>query len=77
MATAEVEDEVLGLDPTTHLLESEITGKESGLFVPSGTMSNLISIMVHCEVILGHVPICIFMIMEAYLQLEACIQELS
>lgn len=62
MATAEVEDEVLGLDPTTHLLESEIakiTGKEAALFVPSGTMGNLISIMVHCEVrgsevILGH-----------------------
>lgn len=62
MATAEVEDEVLGLDPTTHLLESEIakiTGKEAGLFVPSGTMGNLIAIMVHCEVrgsevILGH-----------------------
>lgn len=52
MATAEVEDEVLGLDPTTHLLESEmakITGKEAALFVPSGTMGNLISVMVHCE----------------------------
>ncbi|ONK70740.1 uncharacterized protein A4U43_C04F1040 [Asparagus officinalis] len=62
MATAEVEDEVLGFDPTTHLLESEmakVTGKEAALFVPSGTMGNLISIMVHCEIrgseiILGH-----------------------
>lgn len=62
MANAEVEDEVLGLDPTTQLLESEmakITGKEAALFVPSGTMGNLISVMIHCEVrgsevILGH-----------------------
>lgn len=25
-------------------------GKDSGLFVPSGTMANLIAIMVHCEI---------------------------
>lgn len=62
MATAEVDDDVLGADPTAVLLESEVAkimGKEAGLFVPSGTMSNLISVLVHCdirgsEVILGN-----------------------
>ncbi|XWS57746.1 hypothetical protein CRYUN_Cryun09bG0199500 [Craigia yunnanensis] len=61
MATAEVDDDVLGADPTAFQLESEVAkimGKEAGLFVPSGTMSNLISVLVHCdirgsEVILG------------------------
>lgn len=61
MATAEVDDDVLGHDPTALRLETEmarITGKEAALFVPSGTMGNLISVLVHCdtrgsEVILG------------------------
>ncbi|XP_019426645.1 PREDICTED: probable low-specificity L-threonine aldolase 1 isoform X1 [Lupinus angustifolius] len=61
MAIAEVDDDVLGGDPTAIRLESEmakITGKEEALFVPSGTMGNLISVLVHCdirgsEVILG------------------------
>ncbi|XVE62738.1 hypothetical protein DITRI_Ditri06bG0143100 [Diplodiscus trichospermus] len=61
MATAEVDDDVLGADPTAFQLESEVAkimGKEAGLFVPSGTMGNLISVLVHCdtrgsEVILG------------------------
>ena len=53
-------DDVLEDDPTVKKLEyqtAELLGKESALFVPSGTMGNLISIMVHChrgsEVILG------------------------
>ncbi|KAL4190323.1 hypothetical protein AMTRI_Chr07g24150 [Amborella trichopoda] len=53
MANAEVDDDVLGFDPTAQKLETEvarIVGKEAALFVPSGTMSNLISIMVHCEI---------------------------
>ncbi|XP_010553776.1 PREDICTED: probable low-specificity L-threonine aldolase 1 isoform X2 [Tarenaya hassleriana] len=53
MARAEVDDDVLGHDPTARKLEQEmakITGKEAGLFVPSGTMGNLISVMAHCEV---------------------------
>lgn len=53
MADAEVDDDVLCYDPTAHRLETEvakITGKEAGLFVPSGTMGNLISVLVHCEV---------------------------
>lgn len=53
MADAEVDDDVLCCDPTAQRLETEvakITGKEAGLFVPSGTMGNLISVLVHCEV---------------------------
>jgi threonine aldolase len=61
MANAEVDDDVLGHDPSALRLETEmakIMGKEAALFVPSGTMSNLISVLVHCnirgsEVILG------------------------
>lgn len=61
MANAEVDDDVLGADPTAFRLESEMAklmGKEAALFVPSGTMGNLISVLVHCdirgsEVILG------------------------
>ena len=29
---------------------AKLMGKEAGLFVPSGTMGNLISVLVHCEV---------------------------
>ncbi|GMP22201.1 hypothetical protein CsSME_00000322 [Camellia sinensis var. sinensis] len=53
MANAKVDDDVLGCDPTAFRLEAElatITGKEAALFVPSGTMGNLISVLVHCEV---------------------------
>ncbi|CAA6655283.1 unnamed protein product [Spirodela intermedia] len=53
MAGAEVDDDVLGSDPTARRLEEEMarmTGKEAALFVPSGTMGNLISVLVHCEV---------------------------
>lgn len=62
MAVAEVDDDVLCYDPTAFRLEKEmakIMDKEAALFVPSGTMGNLISVLVHCdvrgsEVILGH-----------------------
>ncbi|KAK6915343.1 Aromatic amino acid beta-eliminating lyase/threonine aldolase [Dillenia turbinata] len=53
MAAAEVDDDIAGHDPTALLFETEmakIMGKEAGLFVPSGTMGNLISVLVHCEV---------------------------
>lgn len=53
MASAEVDDDVLGVDPTVEQLQKQmakICGKEAGLFVPSGTMGNLISVLVHCEV---------------------------
>jgi threonine aldolase len=61
MAEAEVGDDVFGEDPTVNRLEAmaaERLGQESALFVPSGTMANLISQMVHCgrgeEMILGN-----------------------
>ncbi|MHB8394711.1 MAG: threonine aldolase family protein [Candidatus Dormibacteria bacterium] len=47
MAAAEVGDDVFGEDPTVRALEervAELLGKESALFCPSGTMSNLIAI---------------------------------
>ena len=50
MATAEVGDDVFGDDPTVIELErraAELTGKEAGLFVVSGTMGNLVSLMAH------------------------------
>jgi threonine aldolase len=60
MAEAEVGDDVFGEDPTVNRLEAmaaERMGKEAALFVPSGTMGNLASILAHCgrgdEIILG------------------------
>ncbi|KAK7356708.1 hypothetical protein VNO80_15983 [Phaseolus coccineus] len=53
MASAEVDDDVLGNDPTAFRLEAEMAktmGKEAALFVPSGTMGNLICVLVHCDV---------------------------
>lgn len=53
MASAEVDDDVLGVDPTVDQLQNQmaqICGKDAGLFVASGTMGNLISVLVHCEV---------------------------
>ncbi|MEO7804128.1 MAG: GntG family PLP-dependent aldolase [Actinomycetota bacterium] len=47
MATAELGDDVFGDDPTTNLLEqrvAELCGVEASLFVPSGSMGNLVSI---------------------------------
>lgn len=52
MKTAVLGDDVLGDDPTVMALESlaaEKTGKESAVFVPSGTMGNQIAIAVHCD----------------------------
>ncbi len=48
MAEAELGDDVFGDDPTVIKLEeraAELTGKEAALFVPSGTMGNLVSQM--------------------------------
>jgi threonine aldolase len=50
MARAEVGDDSFGEDPTVSALEelaAERTGKEAALFVPSGTMANLIAVLVH------------------------------
>jgi threonine aldolase len=52
MARARVGDDVFGDDPTVAELEAESAarfGKEAGLFVPSGTMGNLIAFMVWCR----------------------------
>jgi threonine aldolase len=50
MARAEVGDDVFGEDPTVNRLEAlaaERTGKAAGLFVPTGTMANLLAILAH------------------------------
>tara|TARA_B100001093_G_scaffold516803_1_gene596518 strand:- start:80091 stop:81131 length:1041 start_codon:yes stop_codon:yes gene_type:complete len=50
MHHARVGDDVLGDDPTVTELEQRIAalcGKEAGLFVPSGTMSNAIALRTH------------------------------
>jgi threonine aldolase len=52
MAQAEVGDDVFGDDPSVNRLQEKIAailGKEAALFVPSGTMSNLISVRLHCR----------------------------
>ena len=51
MARAEVGDDVLGDDPTVQRLEraaAERVGKEAALYVPSGTMANLLALLVTC-----------------------------
>jgi threonine aldolase len=51
MAAAEVGDDVFGDDPTVNRLQArvaELLGKEAALFVPSGSMSNLIAVRSHC-----------------------------
>jgi threonine aldolase len=50
MAKAVVGDDVLGDDPTVIALQEKIAsmlGKEAGLFVPSGTMSNIVATRTH------------------------------
>ena len=50
MTAAEVGDDVYGEDPTVNRLEAraaERLGKEAALFVPTGTMGNLIAVKVH------------------------------
>jgi len=52
MVRAEVGDDVYGEDPTVNLLEktaAKITGMEAGLFCASGTQSNLLALMAHCN----------------------------
>lgn len=50
MAEAEVGDDVFGEDPTVNEVErrtAELVGTEAALFVPSGTMANQISLLLH------------------------------
>lgn len=52
MVSAPVGDDVLGDDPTVSRLEATVAerlGKQAGLFVPSGTMSNCIAIRTHTK----------------------------
>jgi threonine aldolase len=52
MAEAEVGDDVFGDDPTVNRLQArsaELLGFEAGLFLPSGTQSNLAALMSHCQ----------------------------
>ena len=52
MSAAPTGDDVYGEDPTVNSLESyaaKITNKEAGLFVTSGTQSNLVAILSHCQ----------------------------
>ncbi|XP_010747733.3 threonine aldolase 1 [Larimichthys crocea] len=52
MAEAEVGDDVMGEDPTVNELQkiaADMFQMEAALFVPTGTMSNLIAVMVHCR----------------------------
>ncbi|HLG10651.1 MAG TPA: beta-eliminating lyase-related protein, partial [Dehalococcoidia bacterium] len=52
MVTAPLGDDALGDDPTVKRLESlaaERLGKEASLFVASGTMANLVSLLTHCQ----------------------------
>ncbi|CAG5051632.1 unnamed protein product [Parnassius apollo] len=52
MVNSALGDDVYGEDPTVNALESKVAillGKQAALFVPSGTMANLIAVMVHCN----------------------------
>lgn len=52
MAAAQVGDDVWGDDPTVIRLQDTVAalaGMEAGLFLPSGTQSNLAALMAHCE----------------------------
>jgi threonine aldolase len=60
MAHALCGDDVYGDDPTANRLEAmaaERMGKQAAMFVPSGTMANLVAILTHCcrgdEMIVG------------------------
>ncbi|XP_066941511.1 uncharacterized protein [Macrobrachium rosenbergii] len=62
MMSAPLGDDVFVEDPTVLALQDKVAkllGKEDALFVPTGTMGNLICVMNHCrsrgsEVLLGH-----------------------
>src|SRR3990172_2069181 len=52
MAEAEVGDDVFGEDPTVNALQekvAKILGKETAIFVPSGTMANQLAIKSHTQ----------------------------
>jgi len=52
MLRAEVGDEQHGNDPTVHALCDRVAallGKEAAMFLPSGTMCNVIAVLTHCR----------------------------
>jgi threonine aldolase len=52
MAAAEVGDDVLDGDPTMRTLEeraAELLGVEASLWVPSGSMGNLVALFIHLQ----------------------------
>ena len=52
MLAADVGDDVYGEDPTVNALQQRLAdelGFDAGLFVPSGTQSNLLALLAHCE----------------------------
>src|SRR5512146_1980295 len=52
MARAEVGDDVYGEDPTVNALQERLAGElgfEAGLFAPTGTQTNLLALMAHCQ----------------------------
>jgi len=52
MMAAPIGDDVYGEDPTVNLLEEKtarMTGKEAALYCSSGTQSNLLALMTHCQ----------------------------
>src|SRR5439155_11199168 len=52
MAKAPVGDDVFGDDPTVNRLQEMAAAKlghDAALFIPSGTMGNLIAILAHCQ----------------------------
>jgi threonine aldolase len=52
MASAPVGDDVYGDDPAVNRLQdfaADLFGFEAGLFAPSGTQTNLIALMTHCD----------------------------
>lgn len=52
MLAADVGDDVYGEDPAVNALQQRLAddlGFEAGLFVPTGTQSNLLALMAHCE----------------------------
>lgn len=52
MFDAEVGDDVYKADPTVNRLQdmcAELLGHEAALFMPSGTQSNLVALLTHCQ----------------------------
>ncbi|MHA7878997.1 MAG: low-specificity L-threonine aldolase [Saccharospirillum sp.] len=52
MMAAEVGDDVFADDPTVNAMEArvaELAGKEAALLLPTGTQSNLVALLAHCQ----------------------------